>query len=81
MLNVTAGYGWFSDLMHFFVNFHILLHVCNIITSSNFYKLCLNAKEYIEMKIHSNFRLKLICVIDPKHCIKRESPWYIVIVQ
>ena len=27
MPNVTEGYGWFSDLMRFYWNFHILLNV------------------------------------------------------
>ena len=38
---VTAGYGRFSDLIVFFGNFHILLNVWNVITSPNFYKLCI----------------------------------------
>ena len=34
MPNVTAGYGRLSDLMRYF-NVHILLHVRNVVTSSN----------------------------------------------
>ena len=42
--NVTAGYGRFSDLIAFFGHFYIFLHVLHVITSSNFYKLCVNSK-------------------------------------
>ena len=37
-------YGRLSNLMCFFGNFHILLHVWNVITPSNFYKLCVKAE-------------------------------------
>ena len=45
--NVTAGYGRFSDSMALFENFHILLHVRHVITSSNFYKL------YVKVELKS----------------------------
>ena len=41
-LNVTTGYGWFSDLIAFLGNlsyYLLLLHVLNDINSSKFYKL------------------------------------------
>ena len=44
MPDVPAGYGKFSDLLRIMEFFHILLHDSNDITSSNFYKLCVNAK-------------------------------------
>ena len=44
MPDVTASYGSFSDLI-FFGNFYILQHVCNVITSSNFYKLYAKAEK------------------------------------
>ena len=43
----TAGYGRFTDLIEFLGNFHILLHVWNVITSPNFHKLCVS---YVGMK-------------------------------
>ena len=44
MPNVTAGFEKLSDLMIVFGNLHILLHVSNLITSSNFYKICFEAE-------------------------------------
>ena len=41
MPNVPVDYGWFAQ---FFGNFHILLHDWNVITSSNFYILCVKAE-------------------------------------
>ena len=47
MPNVTAGYERLSFLVRFFGHaYYILLHACNIMTSSNFYKLCVEAEVY-----------------------------------
>ena len=43
MQNMTTGYGFNA----FSVNFHILLlHIGNVLTSSNFYKLCVEAEVF-----------------------------------
>ena len=39
MPDVTAGYGRFFEFIAFFENFHILQHIWNVISSSNFHKL------------------------------------------
>ena len=44
MPNVTAAYGGFSDSATFFGNLLMLQHVRNVITLSNFYKLCVEAE-------------------------------------
>ena len=44
MSNKTAGYRRFSGLTAFFGNSHILIHVWNIMSSSNFYKFCVKAE-------------------------------------
>ena len=46
MSNVTASYGMPLDFIAFFGDFYVLLHVWNVITSSNFYKLCVRAEVY-----------------------------------
>ena len=44
--NVTADERRFSDSIAYSGNFDILLHVRHLITSSNFYKLCVTAEVF-----------------------------------
>ena len=55
--NLTPGKGMLSHLMHFFFgNFHILLHIWNDKTLTNFYKLCICRTEKLILCNHLWFR-------------------------
>ena len=44
MPDVRTGYGSFSDLIAFFGNLYVLLHIWNVIASTNFYNLRIKAE-------------------------------------
>ena len=52
MPDVTASYGMPFDFIAFFRYFHTLLttiHVCSVVSSQNFYKMCLNQYTHFDM--------------------------------
>ena len=60
MLNVTEVYGRFSDLFVFFGNFHILLHVWNVVSSYKTIKNCVLKSRNVE-KANSSKGGKIYC--------------------